>query len=299
MTDKMYTNTNTARSFSDKWTNNPNLAFDETLREGSDIFNWILNRNGFKDGNELKDYLKSKKRILDAGCGNGRVTALLHRYANIHSEVVGIDLVSSEIARENLKQLANVKIYSKDLLDNLTDLGKFDFIYSQEVLHHTKDPHKAFENLLNLLSEDGEIAIYVYKIKAPIREYTDDFVRNAIINLPYEEAMEVCRKITDLGKSLSSLNIKIKTPSISILDIQEGEYDIQRFIYHFFMKCFWNKDLTFEDNAAINYDWYHPQDCSRHSVEEIRSWFRKAGLKINHEMVDYYGITVRGKKLKL
>ena len=28
----------TARSFRDKWTHNPNLAFDETLREGSEIF---------------------------------------------------------------------------------------------------------------------------------------------------------------------------------------------------------------------------------------------------------------------
>lgn len=291
-----HTSTNTARSFSDKWNNNPNLAYEETLREGSEIFNWILNRNGFENGIALSKYLKDKNRILDAGCGNGRVTALLQRYASSDAEIVGIDLVSADVAKENLKDKNNVTIYSKDLLGDLSNLGKFDFIYSQEVLHHTKDPNGAFNNLVKLLNPNGEIAIYVYKIKAPVREYTDDFIRNAIIGLPYEQAMEVNRKIAELGKSLSELNVKIKTPAIEVLDIPEGEYEIQRFIYHFFMKCFWNNNLTFEENAAINYDWYHPQDCSRHSLDEIRDWYKKAGLTITHEFVDFYGITMKGKR---
>ena len=36
----------TAKSFSEKWHNNRQLVFEETLREGSDILNWILTRNG-------------------------------------------------------------------------------------------------------------------------------------------------------------------------------------------------------------------------------------------------------------
>ncbi|OQA11549.1 MAG: hypothetical protein BWY67_00868 [Bacteroidetes bacterium ADurb.Bin397] len=290
------TDTNTAQSFSDKWNNNPNLAFEETLREGSEIFNWILNRNGFADGNELRSFLATKKHILDAGCGNGRVTALLQRYAPSEAALTGIDLVSADVATENLKNLSNVSVHQKDLLGDLSDLGQFDFIYSQEVLHHTKNPVGAFNNLVSILANGGEIAIYVYKIKAPIREYTDDYIRNAIIDLPYDKAMDVCRKITELSKTLSELQVKVKTPAIEVLDLPEGEYDIQRFIYHFFMKCFWNNNLSFEENAAINYDWYHPQDCSRHSLEEIRKWFKDAGLKITHEFVDFYGITMRGTK---
>jgi hypothetical protein len=82
---------------------------------------------------------------------------------------------------------------------------------------------------------------------------------------------------------------------VDILEIEEGEYDLQRFIYHFFMKCFWNPNLTFQENAAINYDWYHPQIATRHRLEEVREWFWQAKLKIVHENVDFYGITVRGK----
>jgi hypothetical protein len=54
-----------------------------------------------------------------------------------------------------------------------------------------------------------------------------------------------------------------------------------------------------EANAAINYDWYHPQLCSRHTLEEVENWFEKANLSVVHRNVDPYGITVRGFKRAL
>ena len=72
---------------------------------------------------------------------------------------------------------------------------------------------------------------------------------------------------------------------------------MQRFFYHFFMKCFCNETSTFEDNAVINYDWYHPQLCFRHTVDEVRRWFLDEKLRVTHEFVDPYGITMRGTKL--
>jgi hypothetical protein len=44
-------------------------------------------------------------------------------------------------------------------------------------------------------------------------------------------------------------------------------------------------------------DWYHPQNCTRHTVEEVREWFDLNGVSIVHEFVGFYGITVRGIKL--
>lgn len=286
-------------TFKEKWEHNRQLAFEETLKEGSEIFSWILGRNGFASANELKEYLKDKKRLLDAGCGNGRVTALLRRYSPKTTEIVGIDLVSSEIAKENLEThqlFYNVFFLRRDLLGNLEDLGKFDFIYCQEVLHHLSDPSRTFQNLCRLLSPGGEIAIYVYKKKAPVREFVDDYVREKISCLPYEEALQVCKQITDLGRVLSQAKISIHVPKVEVLGIEEGEYDLQRFVYHFFMKCFWNSNLTFQENAAINYDWYHPQIATRHTIEEVKEWFMQEDLSILHEHIDFYGITVRGKR---
>lgn len=147
--------TNTEKSFKDKWNKNKDLVFENTLKEGSEIQTWILNRNGWEDLSEFKEFLKDKKRILDAGCGNGRVTKLIRNYANESTEIVGIDLVSHEVAKSNLINEKNVFFYQKDLLEDLKELGNFDFIYSQEVLHHTKDPKKAFSNLVKILNDGG------------------------------------------------------------------------------------------------------------------------------------------------
>jgi SAM-dependent methyltransferase len=287
----------TYRSFLDKWEKNTQLAFSETLREGSDIFDWILTRNGFKSPESLRVYLSAKSRILDAGCGNGRVTALLHSYAKNGSEIMGVDLTAAHVAAENLRDLSGVRIKQKDLLDDLSDLGLFDFIYCQEVLHHTADPKGAFLNLTKQLADGGEIAIYVYKLKAPIREYADDYIRERIADLPYEKAMDSMRELTEFGRILSDLNIKVTVPKVDVIGIEAGEYDIQRLFYHHFFKCFWNAELGYEENVAINYDWYHPQLCTRHTIHEILGWFSEAGLKVEHQLVDYYGITVRGRKV--
>lgn len=284
-------------SFRDKWQQNRKLAFDETLREGSDIYNWILTRNGFASGDNFCRHLSSAGRILDAGCGNSRVTALLHKFAPESSEVVGVDLTAAEVARENLAAYPRVSIEQGDLLGDLSKLGKFDFIYCQEVLHHTVDPKAAFLNVCQRLNPRGEIAIYVYKVKAPVREYVDDFVRDRLSVLPYEEAMASMRQVTELGRVLSELKTEVTVPAVKVLGIDAGTYDVQRLLYHFFLKCFWNPELDAEANAAINYDWYHPQLCTRHTLPEVESWFAAAGLRVDQQCVDHYGITMRGTRV--
>jgi SAM-dependent methyltransferase len=290
------TKAQTAGSFKDKWENNPDLAFAETLREGSDIFRWILGRNGFPVTAEFDAWLTGRSRILDAGCGNGRVTALLRRHAPVSAQVVGIDLTAAHVAQANLADAPNTAFFEKDLLGDLSDLGEFDLIYCQEVLHHTADPRGAFLNLTSRLAQGGEMAIYVYKLKAPLREHADDYVRDRISALPYEEALAAMKELTAFGKALSEMKATVRVPDVQLLGIDAGEYDVQRLIYHFFLKCFWNPDLDFDANAAINYDWYHPQLCTRHTLPEVESWFADAGLSIVHRCVDHYGITVRGVK---
>jgi SAM-dependent methyltransferase len=293
----MITN-NTKKSFDDKWHRNTDLLMSETLNPGSEIFKWIMRRNGWVDLINLKTVLSEKKRILDAGCGNGRVSALLREASDPKiTEVVCIDLTSADVAKKNLKHLDNMRFENADLMLALNDLGSFDFIYCQEVLHHTSNPAVSFSNLVELLSEGGEIVIYVYKQKAPIREFTDDYVRDIIKTLSYEEAMKYCEEITNFGKVLAKSNVRVTVPEVRVLGIEAGEYDFQRLIYHFFAKCFWNESFDFNTNAVINYDWYHPQTSTRHNIEEVTQWFIENDLKITHMHSDPYGITMHGIKM--
>jgi hypothetical protein len=94
----------------------------------------------------------------------------------------------------------------------------------------------------------------VYKIKAPLREFCDDLVRSRISHLPYKEAMDAMNQVTELGRALAEIKANVSVPNVGVLGIEAGTYDVQRFIYHFFTKCFWNPELDFESNAAINFD---------------------------------------------
>lgn len=287
----------TSRSFRDKWENFSSDFLDITTDETSDIYQWIMNRNGFSSPSEFRNWVATNNRILDAGCGNGRVTRLLQSYANDNAQIVGLDLVAAEIAAKNLSDLNNVEVHPADLTQSLDQFGFFDLIYCQEVLHHTDNPALAFQRLTDQLADNGEIAIYVYKEKAPLREFADDHIRNQIATMSFEEANDAISQITNFAKVMAKNSESIEVPGVDCLGIESGSWTVQRLIYNFMFKNFWNDELSWDENYAINYDWYHPSLCSRHTLEEVRDWFHRNSLEILHETVDPYGITIRGVKL--
>jgi len=284
----------TKNSFAQKWSHSRDFQVGpETL--DSDTLSWILNRNGFSSLAQLKNFLSTRSRILDAGCGNGRILNLLASHASAESTLVGVDLAASEIAAKNLIHQSNVEVHPHDLLLPLPDnLKPFDFIYCQEVLHHTGDPETAFRNLCEALAEDGVIAIYVYKRKGPIREFSDDYLHEQVKNLSYDEAEPHMRSLQILGRKLSELRTEVILPEIPLLGIPAGKHDVQRLVYNYFLKCYWNPELSEDANTMINFDWYHPSYSSRHTLDEVQEWFRKVDLRITHAKVDPYGITVHG-----
>jgi hypothetical protein len=121
----------------------------------------------------------------------------------------------------------------------------------------------------------------VYKEKCPIREFSDDYLRDIVTKMSAPDAWKACTAITLLGKSLSDLGIDFDVPAdIPELKIKAGRYNLQRFLYYNVLKCFWNESMTFDENNLVNFDWYHPAFTYRHSVEEIVSWTRDLGMKV-------------------
>jgi SAM-dependent methyltransferase len=280
-------------SFGSKWMSQPTWGTGGETK--AFMMEWILDKYGWGNQESFKNAMESKRNILDAGTGLGRVVAEFCE-VNERGEVFGIDLSDAvEGAFQNTKQYPNAHIIQGDLM-HLPFKGRFfDLIFSEGVLHHTPDTHKALEVLIRFLAPSGEIAIYVYKKKGPIREFCDDYLREITTHLSERECWEFSRRMTGLGKALSDKRIEIEIPEdIHELKMQAGRYDLQRFFYYHIVKCFWNDRFTFDENNLINFDWYHPAHAQRHTPEEVKAWFRRAGLQLIHLDVSESGITARG-----
>ena len=63
---------------------------------------------------------------------------------------------------------------------------------------------------------------YVYKKKSPIREFSDDFIREKIQNSSFQEAWDQLLPLTKLGKSLGELKIN----NLQDLDFSKTNEDV-------------------------------------------------------------------------
>lgn len=283
-------------SYQCKWTTFEDVTFSKHVMDFQ--YNWFISRYGWSSEEELKAFLESKASILDAGCGVGRAVGWFSKFS--HGQVFGIDISDAiDLAYKRYGTLPNAHLVQADLTNLPFEKEMFDFISCDQVIHHVPKPKNAFEHLLTFLRREGEIAVYLYKKKGPIREFCDDYLRERTARMTVEECMKFAKAVTRFGKSLSELNVKIEVPEdMPILDIKSGTYDLQRFIYWNIFKCFWDEEGGFERSLAVNFDWYHPKYAHRYTPAEVRKWFKDHGLQIVNFNVIQSGISVRAAKPK-
>ena len=258
---------------------------------------WFLDRFGWKNVSQFNDFLKTRNFILDAGTGVGNSAKRFS--TNPHSQVFAIDASDSiEFAYQKYGNISNVHFIQADLLQLPFKRRFFDFICSDQVIHHTKNTKLAFKSLVKHLSLKGNISIYVYNKKGPIREYVDDHIRERTTKMSEKECLEFSENIALLGRALSKLKKKITIPKdIPLLKINAGTYDIQRFFYWNFVKCFWADDNDFHRSVGVNYDWYYPKFAWRHTPQEVKIWHKEEKIRITHFQEIESGISVTGKKI--
>ena len=295
VTDKSKIFVKTENSFSSKWKNYNKTYHNKKWFDGQK--KWFLQRFGWKTTANFNKFLKTRTRILDAGTGIGNSAKLFSSNPNAH--VFAIDASESVIfAYKKYGKIANIHFLQADIQKLPFKKGFFDFICSDQVLHHTKNTEKSFKILTRLLSKKGMISIYVYKIKGPIREFADNFIRESTVKMTAKQCIQFSRDMALLGKNLSKIKKTITIPkNIPVLEIKAGTYDVQRFIYWNFLKCWWSKDVPFEQSVATNFDWYFPEYAFRHNPKEVKKWFKDSKLRIVHFNEIESGISINGKKI--
>lgn len=287
----------TGETFGFKWNKRETFESPAMLEK---MRAWLIERYGDVAASDWLFDGGDRPLLLDAGCGAG-MSALelfgpvLHRLRYVGADVSdAVDVAAQRFAeRGNEAAFVQADLMQLPFADSSVDL-----IFSEGVLHHTDSTRKALGSVSHLLKPGGRILFYVYRKKGPVREFTDDYIRDKLRPLGTDEAWKALQPLTRLGISLGQLGavIEIKEP-IDLLGIPAGRIDVQRLFYWHVAKTFYSPELSFEEMNHINYDWYAPANAARQTPEEVRSWCVELGLELEREVVQDAGITIIARRV--
>jgi len=105
--------------------------------------------------------LRAGMRAADIGCGSGKTTSILKQLVATEGEVVGVDSSEERImhAQSNYGE-PGLTFANRDVLEDLGDLGTFDFIWVRFLLEYYKDNSSIIlKNLSHILKPGGVLCL--------------------------------------------------------------------------------------------------------------------------------------------
>ena len=114
--------------------------------------------------NQFKKFIGYKKNVLEVGCGTGQLSNYFAIGTN--NNIVGLDptKASLNLAKEfaDKNRISNIQFINADIFDDVLNDEVFHFIWTNGVLHHTKDPYGAFKILIKSLKKEGYVLVGLY-----------------------------------------------------------------------------------------------------------------------------------------
>jgi arsenite methyltransferase len=286
----------TSDAFGFKWHQRSSYERPAVL---SAIREWLLQRYGSPDEMTWLFAADRRQILLDAGCGSSLSALELFgsRLNRIHYVGADISTAVDVAAKRCAERDVDGRFIQCDLMTLPFAPQSLDAIFSEGVLHHTDSTRDALLRLARLLRIGGHFMFYVYNRKSPVREFTDDFIRDRLQSMSPEEAWEALMPLTKFGAALGDLGIEIDVPEqISLLGIPAGRIDLQRLFYWHIFKAYHRPGWSLEEMNHVNFDWYAPKNSHRQTPEEVRAWCGEAGLAIEREVIEPAGITIVARK---
>jgi uncharacterized protein YbaR (Trm112 family)/2-polyprenyl-3-methyl-5-hydroxy-6-metoxy-1,4-benzoquinol methylase len=220
---------------------------DLALRKGEFLVSMDLPEDGLRG-----------KLLLDAGCGNGKLTASVAAYG---AEVVGMDLSRSiERAAENAEKSAGadapfIHFVQGNILEPPIRPGSFDHIHTSGVLHHTPDTWRAFDSFLSLGKPGAHVYVQLYRVREPWVGIPNQMIRAVTTRLPVEVTWKLCWHL-----------VPLHTLAVRVVAALRGE----------------KTPITAanrRERAVSLFDNYSPPFQYRYHPHEVEAKFKAAGLE--------------------
>lgn len=196
--------------------------------------------------------------LLDAGCGHGALTAALAGAYGM--EAVGMDFTGAVgRAQANREKFAGpdapfVHYLQGDLLQPPLTHSVFDLVHCSGVIHHTPDPHRAFQSLFETTRPGGRLYVQVYRKREAWVGIPNTMIRSVTTRIPTRILWPMCVAA-----------VPVHTALVHVVALFRGERPML-------------SKATTRERAVSLFDNYSPRYQFRYHANEIRRFFEDAGM---------------------
>lgn len=178
--------------------------------------------------------------VLDAGCGGGRYTVawrLLGAKSATGVDMSEIGIADARRRVEAASDLSRVSFELGNVLDLPIESDRFDVVFSNGVLHHSKDWKKGIAELVRVLKPGG--FGWLYLIENPggyfwdlieiLRLVTDGVSREAARDALRAAGIPPNRRFYMLDHVMVPINIRLSPEEIESALVENGARQVRRF----------------------------------------------------------------------
>jgi ubiquinone/menaquinone biosynthesis C-methylase UbiE len=180
------------------------------------------------------------RRLLDAGCGTGNIAIDIASLLP-DAEVTAIDLTdeSLALARQTALHhgLSNISFQNSNLLQYDPELGAFDFVYCQGVIHHLSDPLLGMKNLNRYLKNGHHAFVWLYSLlgRRRILDMREVIKILGVESLPWEQKIQLVMEARPLFLSQRPTVLRKVIKVLEYFD-KHGFKRLGRDLYDYFAK---------------------------------------------------------------